>query len=330
MLDYYTNRNRFSSKIFDNHGSTLRGWSGLGSSFFATQKHLRVFAGAPNGVSYATLRNVVDATEGRNAECFSRPSVPDRIPFDLLIIHKLLQINAHWGSRTSNSAFKPYLLGFRNGIAIINLEQTVMCLQRALKFLKYVIRKKGHLLFVNHDPECARIIQKTAEKTGQSCLINKWIGGFFTNRRQMNNSVSLTDFTGSFAAPKIDTSRAHFTKASFHFKTMQKRENGEANEVSFPLSTSHRFARPKGSPWSGETVGKKFDCLIIFNPNYNAAAILEAHRAQIAIVSIVDSDTSNYLISKITYPIPINSRSFQCVYYICHLMIQTILQIKTK
>lgn len=102
-------------------------------------------------------------------------------------MHKLLNTNAHLGYQTATSNFQPYLYGFRNQIAIIDLENTLRCLRRVCSVIQIIIRSKGHLLFVNTNPEYNNIVRQTAERTGQSFINHKWIGGLLTNWNHMQN-----------------------------------------------------------------------------------------------------------------------------------------------
>ncbi|KAH9548862.1 hypothetical protein CY35_11G108800 [Sphagnum magellanicum] len=64
----------------------------------------------------------------------------------LLVIQKLLSTNAYLGHQIPTSDFQGYLYEFRNEMAIINLEKTLICLQRACNLIEFIIRAKGHFL----------------------------------------------------------------------------------------------------------------------------------------------------------------------------------------
>ena len=107
--------------------------------------------------------------------------------YKLLILQKLLKTKAHMGSCISYSATQPYIYGFRNNLAIFDLDKTLVCLRRACNIIDLIIRSKGHLLFINTNPELNKIIKQTAERSNQSYINNKWIGGFLTNWNHMKN-----------------------------------------------------------------------------------------------------------------------------------------------
>jgi ribosomal protein S2 len=82
----------------------------------------------------------------------------------LLVIKKVLSTNTYLGHRIPTSDFQGYLYGFRNEMAIINLEKTLICLQRACNLIEFIIRAKGHFLLVNTNIEYNKIIQQMAKK----------------------------------------------------------------------------------------------------------------------------------------------------------------------
>nr|YP_010736356.1 ribosomal protein S2 [Zygnema circumcarinatum]QKQ14684.1 ribosomal protein S2 [Zygnema circumcarinatum]WEL36329.1 ribosomal protein S2 [Zygnema circumcarinatum] len=105
----------------------------------------------------------------------------------LLIMQKLLNTSAHLGYRTAQSNYQPYLYGFRNEIAILDLDKTLVCLRRACSVIELIIRSKGHILLVNTNVEYNNIVQETAIQTRQSYINHKWIGGLLTNWNHMQN-----------------------------------------------------------------------------------------------------------------------------------------------
>lgn len=105
-------------------------------------------------------------------------------------MHKLIETQAHLGYRTVNSHYQPYLHGFRNQIAIIDLDVTLRYLRRACFFIESIIRRKGSLLFVNTNPEYNNLVKYIALSTCQRFQNNKWIGGFLTNSNHIQQTES--------------------------------------------------------------------------------------------------------------------------------------------
>ena len=104
-----------------------------------------------------------------------------------LIMQKLINTRAHLGFRTAYSDFQPYLYGFRNEMAIINLDITLTCIRRACNAIDLIMRSKGNLLIVNTNMEYNKLVRQTAKQTNQSYINYKWIGGLLTNWSHMQN-----------------------------------------------------------------------------------------------------------------------------------------------
>ena len=104
-----------------------------------------------------------------------------------LIMQKLINTRAHLGFRTAYSDFQPYLYGFRNEMAIINLDITLTCLRRACNAIDLIMQSKGNLLIVNTNMEYNKLVCQTAKQINQSYINYKWIGGLLTNWSHMQN-----------------------------------------------------------------------------------------------------------------------------------------------
>jgi ribosomal protein S2 len=97
----------------------------------------------------------------------------------LLVIQKLLSTNAYMGHQIPTSDFQGYLYGFKNEMAIINLEKTLICLRRACNLIEVIICAKGHFLLVNTNLEYNKIIQQMAKKNQSKLYQSQMDWGFF-------------------------------------------------------------------------------------------------------------------------------------------------------
>nr|WIA66360.1 ribosomal protein S2 [Apopellia endiviifolia]WIA66401.1 ribosomal protein S2 [Apopellia endiviifolia]WKW95122.1 ribosomal protein S2 [Apopellia endiviifolia] len=215
-----------------------------------------------------------------------------------LVIQKLPSTNAYLGHRIPTSDFQGYLYGFRNEMAIIDLEKTLICLRRACNSIGSIISAKGHSSSVNTNLEYNGIIQQMAKKTNQSYLYHKWIGGFLTNWKHMKRvQKHFQDFS---AHPDAFSPFDYFPR----FRKMQK---------CFEGIVTHNIP----------------DCSVIINANRNSMAILEANQLQIPIVALVDSNIPNRLHKLITYPVPVND-SIKFVYLFRNLITKTVILSKRR
>jgi ribosomal protein S2 len=286
--------------------------------------------------------------------------------YKLLIMQKFLEAKAHMGNCSTYSDTQPYIYGFRNNIAIIDLEKTLICLRRACNVIDLIIRSKGHLLFVNTNSEYNKIVKETAMRTNQSFINHKWIGGFLTNWNHMQNVQQHFHLFEPAAQPSQSRNQLEILQGSKELAKVpspgaQSRERSEPTDVprnNGPVASllrkgSSQLVRqnltkrgPKDAIGKSglltSSFGPRFkkmqkcfegtqsvalpDCVIIFNANQNSIAIHEASLLQIPI----NSNISNKLHSLITYPIPANENSVRLIYIVCNCFLKTILLCATK
>lgn len=198
-----------------------------------------------------------------------------------------------------------YFLGIKNGIGVFNTQQTRKCILRAFFLITLILKKKGHILIVNTNPEFFRIcknfilgtthLQKNSlnKISGQAQLsysTYKWVGGTLTNWKQVSKSI-LT-----------------FAKFSERCEKFLIQSN-----IDFP-----RYNKIKKC-FQGLVTGKGYlafhekpDLVFIMNPNENRNIIAEANRLDIPVIAFVESNTN---LNGISYPIPTNNYSINFVYY---------------
>nr|QHR84553.1 ribosomal protein S2 [Taxus cuspidata] len=90
--------------------------------------------------------------------------------FTSLVLQKLLATNAHLGRRVASRHSDVFVYGFRNEVAILDSDKTLVCLRNALHFLGSLFRENGRVLIVNTNSLFDEITDQTASKLGRSCL----------------------------------------------------------------------------------------------------------------------------------------------------------------
>ncbi|MDO8581836.1 MAG: 30S ribosomal protein S2 [bacterium] len=96
---------------------------------------------------------------------------------------ELLQAGVHFGHKTSKSHPKmsPFIFGVKNGVHIINLEETQKYLVKALDFLRDQASKGKKILFIGTKSQAQEIIKKYALECGMPYAAGRWLGGTITN-----------------------------------------------------------------------------------------------------------------------------------------------------
>src|SRR5689334_9751642 len=104
---------------------------------------------------------------------------------------QLLEAGVHFGHQTSrwNPKMKPYIFGARNGIYIIDLQQTVKLVQTAYNFVRDIAASGGTLLMVGTKKQAQDAIQEEAERCGMYYVNARWLGGTLTNFQTIKQSI---------------------------------------------------------------------------------------------------------------------------------------------
>ena len=106
-------------------------------------------------------------------------------------MRQLLEAGVHFGHTTRrwNPKMAPYIFGVRNGVHILDLEQTVPMLYQALEFVKATVANGGRVLFVGTKRQASEIVAETAAKCGQYYVNHRWLGGMLTNWKTISHSI---------------------------------------------------------------------------------------------------------------------------------------------
>jgi len=106
-------------------------------------------------------------------------------------LRALIDAGVHFGHQTKrwNPKMRPYIYGARNGIHIIDLDQTAQLFKRAYQFVSDAVGRGGHVLFVGTKRQAAEIIEEEAERAGQFYVTGRWLGGTLTNFRTVKGGI---------------------------------------------------------------------------------------------------------------------------------------------
>ncbi len=214
---------------------------------------------------------------------------------------ELLEAGVHYGhvTRKWNPKMAPYIFGERNGIHIINLEQTVPMLETALNVIRDVVSDYGRVLFVGTKMQAADRVKEAAEKCGQYYVNHRWLGGMLTNWKTVNQSI----------------------------KRLKALEEKIANPVGLTKKEVLQLQREKAkldlAIGGIREMGGLPDLLVVIDTIREAIAVKEAVKLGIPVVAIVDSNSSP---DDITYPIPGNDDATKAIELYCHLFSSAVLE----
>ena len=218
-------------------------------------------------------------------------------------MRQLLDAGIHFGHQSHrwNPKMKPYLFGIRNGIHIIDLQQTVPLLHNALVFLHEIANNNGKILFVGTKRQAQKPIQDAAIKNNQFYVTHRWPGGMLTNWKTISQSIKQLDDLDYKLDEKND-----FVK----ILTKKERLNLQRKQDKLNLSLGG-IRNMNGIP----------DAMIIFDTNKEKNALEEAKVLNIPIVAVIDSNSNP---DGIDFPIPGNDDATRALKTFCELISETI------
>jgi len=109
-----------------------------------------------------------------------------------IAVKALLEAGVHFGHQTRrwNPKMRPYIFTARNGIHIIDLEQTVQQALRAYKFIADTVALGGTVLFVGTKKQAQDVMETEAKRSGQYFVTKRWLGGMLTNFQTIKQSIA--------------------------------------------------------------------------------------------------------------------------------------------
>jgi small subunit ribosomal protein S2 len=119
------------------------------------------------------------------------PIIPESIAEKVVTLRQLIDAGVHFGHQTNrwNPRMAPYIYGARNGIHIVDLDQTMRAFQKAYSFIVQIVARGGHVLFVGTKRQAQDVIFEEAARAGQFHVTGRWLGGTLTNYRTMKISI---------------------------------------------------------------------------------------------------------------------------------------------
>jgi small subunit ribosomal protein S2 len=211
-------------------------------------------------------------------------------------LRQLLEAGVHFGHHTRrwNPRMAPYLFGVRNQVHIIDLQQTVVLLDRALQAIRNTVAGGGRVLFVGTKRAAADQIAEAAQRCGQYYVNHRWLGGMLTNWKTITGSIKrlrsieemLAGETGGLTKKEIlDITRD---------KEKLERSLGGIKEMG-------------GLP----------DIIFVIDTIKEKLAIEEANKLGIPVVAILDSNSNP---QGVTFPVPGNDDAIRAIELYCNLV----------
>jgi len=212
-------------------------------------------------------------------------------------MRQLIEAGVHFGHQTHrwNPKMKPYLFGARNNIHIIDLQQSVPMLHRALHAVRDVVAGGGRVLFVGTKRQAADAVAEAAKKCNQFFVNHRWLGGMLTNWKTISQSIKRLKELEELLDG--DHATLGLTKKELLNLTRER----------------EKLDRALGGI---KDMGGLPSIMIVIDTVKEDIAIAEARTLGIPVVGILDSNSDP---SGITFPVPGNDDALRAINLYCDL-----------
>ena len=219
----------------------------------------------------------------------------------------LLEAGVHFGHQTNkwNPKMKPYIFGARNGIYIIDLQQTVGMFQAAYDFVVDMVAAGGELLFVGTKKQSQEAVKEESERCGMPYVNQRWLGGMLTNFNTINKRIERLNF--------LEKMFSNDSIKAFPKKEIMKLQK-EMNKLEKVLGGIKIIKRLPGG-------------LFVVDPKRESIAVKEAQKLKIPIVAIVDTNCDP---DDIDYIIPGNDDAIRAIKLFSSRISEAVIEGKKK
>ena len=216
-------------------------------------------------------------------------------------MRQMLEAGVHFGhvTRRWNPKMEQYIFGVRQRIHIIDLQQTVPMLYRAMQLVNEVVAGGGRVLWVGTKRQASSPIAEAAKKCGQYYVNHRWLGGMMTNWKTISNSIRrLHSLDTQLAEENAGLTKKELLKLTRERDKLERALGGIKDMGGLP------------------------DVLFVIDTNKESIAVAEANKLGIPVVGVIDSNSSP---DGIDYPIPGNDDSIRAINFYCDLISGSVL-----
>ncbi len=216
-------------------------------------------------------------------------------------MRQLLEAGVHFGhvTRRWNPKMDQYIFGTRQGIHIIDLQQTVPMLYQAMNAVGEIVAGGGRVLWVGTKRQASGAVAEAAKKCGQYYVNHRWLGGMMTNWKTISNSIKrLKTLEEQLSEENIGLTKKELLRITRERDKLERALGGIKEMGGLP------------------------DVVVVVDTNKEAIAVAEANKLGIPVVGIIDSNSNP---DGIDYPIPGNDDSIRAINLYCDLLAGAVL-----
>jgi small subunit ribosomal protein S2 len=202
----------------------------------------------------------------------------------------LLETGVHFGHRTQkwNPKMKPYIFTERNGIHIIDLQQTVALLDQAYNLVRDTVAAGGTLLFVGTKRQAQEAVEKEAERCGMPYINQRWLGGTLTNWKTIKDLIN-------------ELKRLEKSREAGEFDRLTKKEG---------LILGRKITKLQERLGGIREMNRPPELLYLVDVRHEHTAIHEANILNVPIIALVDTNCDP---GGVDYVIPANDDAIRAI-----------------
>lgn len=222
---------------------------------------------------------------------------------NIISMKQLLEAGVHFGHQTRrwNPKMQQFIFMDRNGIHIIDLQQTVTRLNDAYKFVEQLAAEGGTILFVGTKKQAQEAVAEEARRCGMYFVNQRWLGGMLTNFQTIQSRIRyLRD---------LETRRERGD-----FERLPKKE------VQHLQDDMNRLERTLGGI---KDMRRLPNAIFIVDTRKERTAVLEARRLEIPIIALADTNCDP---DEMDYPIPANDDAIRAVRLLCSKVADAVIE----
>ncbi len=215
----------------------------------------------------------------------------------------LLDAGVHFGhlTRKWDPKMAPYIFMERNGIHIIDLNKTIVCLEEAAEYIQSIVRSGRKVMFVATKKQAKNIVAEQAERLKMPYVTERWLGGMLTNFATIRKSLKKMS-----SIEKLMKDEAYLNLAKRE-RLMISRERAKLEKVLGGIGDLTRLPA----------------ALFIVDIKREHIAIKEAQKLNIPVVAMVDTNSNPDLVD---IAIPANDDAYKSIHLITEYITKAVEQ----
>ena len=219
-------------------------------------------------------------------------------------MRQMLEAGVHFGhvTRRWDPKMEEFIFGTRQGIHILDLQQTVPMLYRAMQAVNEVVAAGGRVLWVGTKRQAGQPVAEASKRCGQYYVNHRWLGGMMTNWKTISNSIR-----------RLKTLEEQLSEGNEEITGLTKKEM---------LKLTREHEKLDRSLGGIKDMGGLPDIVFVLDTNKESIAVAEANKLGIPVIGILDSNSNP---SGIDYPIPGNDDSIRAINFYCDMIAGSVL-----